>query len=147
MRVKILHRPRSCLISRAVTVNPVRVSNIQRLLVRRKAKPIRTPEPICNSSHIARSQIEAIDVGAKLRLRSKALLEAIYRIGEPDATVRMYNHIVERTELTPVEVIENCASLEWRVNIHVNQATARFFRALSAEQNPRVVVDASVAHV
>jgi len=101
-------------------MNPISVSDIQRLLVRREANPIRTTEAISNYSNISRHRIEAIDLRAKLWFRSEALLKPVDWVCEPDTTVCVQDDIVERVELATVEIVEKSAGGIWGRWVHVN---------------------------
>lgn len=68
-------------------MDPIRVSEVKRLLVGRETYPIRAAKAVCDYSHVARGWVKAIDLRAKLGRGSEALLEAVDGICKPDAAV------------------------------------------------------------
>lgn len=96
-----MRRPRA--IRAPVPVDPVRVRDVARLLIRAETDAIRPAEPVCNSPDTPRRRIEAVDLVGQLRARADALLGPVYGVCEPDAAVRVDDDVVGGVERPGVE--------------------------------------------
>lgn len=125
----------------------IRISDIQRLLIRRKAQAIRLADPIRNSTHVARPGIVPIHLARQLRARPDVLLVAVRRVREPDAPVGMHHDVVDRVEPPPVVVADDGLRAVRRCRLHVHQPAGVRERALLAEEHSFAVVDSAVGHL
>ena len=123
----------------------LRIRNIHRPLIRRKANAVRPTKPIRHSSDISARGIKAIDLVRQLRRRADALLGAVDGIGEPDGPVRVHDDdVVGRVEAPAVVVVQQHLGLVRWGGCHVGQAAGHGARALGAEEDAVFVVDAAV---
>lgn len=142
-----VHRRRTSRVPRAIPVNKVRVRDIKCSLIRRKAQPVRSPEPIGHDTDIARRGIEPIYMLRELWFGPKPLFIAVNGIGEPDRAVRMDDDVVGGVEGPAVVVVEQGGGFVRAFGFHVDEA-ARFAEgALRAEDEAVAVVRAAVSHV
>ena len=123
----------------------LRIRNIHRPLIRRKANAVRPTKPIRHSSDISARGIKAIDLVRQLRRRADALLGAVDGIGEPDGPVRAHDDdVVGRVEAPAVVVVQQHFGLVRWGGCHVGQAAGHGARALGAEEDAVFVFDAAV---
>ena len=129
-------------------LNSVRIRDIRRLLIRRKANPIRLPEPIRHNPNIARPGlgVVAVHLTRQFRQRPEGLLEAITRVREPDRAIRMDDDVIDGIEPAPVVIVHDRLGFIGRVAGHVDEASRVGVCALGAEEDTILVVDPAIAH-
>lgn len=127
-------------------MNPIRIRDIHRPLIRTKANAVRPPKPIRHSPYGFPRRIKAIYLARQPWLVPKAAIKSVHGIGKPDRPVRMNHHVINRVELPAVEGAQQSLRLEWRLGIHVDQTPPVLPVALCTEQYPLLVVDGPVGH-
>lgn len=125
----------------------IRIRDIHRLFIRRKAQAIRLADAVRNSAHVARLRIVPIHLARQLRPRADVLLVTVRRVREPDAPVGAHYDVVDRVEPPPVVVADDRLRAVRRRRLHVRQSPGVRERALLAEEHPVAVVDAAVGHL
>lgn len=63
-----------------------------------EADAIGATEAVSHDANVARRWVKAVHLLGKLGFGPEALLVAIDGVGEPDGTVRVYDHVVWRVE-------------------------------------------------
>lgn len=84
-------------------MNPIRIRDVARPLIRAEANPIRPPEPVRHRPNPPRRRVEAVDLVRQLGRRADALFSAVRGVGEPDAAVRVDDDVVGGVEGAGVE--------------------------------------------
>lgn len=133
--------------ARAVAVDVVRVSDVERVFVRSKGDAVGAAEAVGDDADVTRARVEAVDVLGQLRLGPEALLVAVDGVGEPDAAVRVDDDVVGRVEGSAVVVVEEGSSLVRALGFHVDETAGLAQRALCAEDETVAVVSPAVGHV
>ena len=75
-------------------MNEIGVGYVNCRFVGGKANSVGSSKAICNDSDIACRWVEAVDELGEYRSRTETLFVAVYRVGEPDGTVRVDDDIV-----------------------------------------------------
>lgn len=88
-------------------MNPVRVGDVDNLLVRREADAIWAAESVGYGADASGVWIVSVDLVRKLRAGTVALLEAVDRIGEPDTAIAVDDNVIDGIEVASVEVIQH----------------------------------------
>lgn len=106
----------------AISMDSVRVRNVNGLLVRREADAIGPPEAIRDNADIAGRGHEAVNVLRQLGLRTETLLVAVYGVCEPDRTVGVNNDVIGGVERPGIVIVYKGASAVWALGFHVDKA-------------------------
>ena len=130
----------------AVTVNEVRVGNVDDFLGWGKADAVWSAEAVRHDADIARFRDEAVDVLRELWFGPEALLVAVDGVGEPDGAVRMDDDVVGGVEGARVEIVEDGGGFVGAFGFHVDQPGWFFQAALCAEDEAFAVVCAAIGH-
>lgn len=130
----------------AVTVDEVRVGDVDRVLPRSERDAVRPAEAVGDDADVAGGRVEAVDVLGQLRFGPEALLVAVDRVGEPDGTVGVDDDVVGGVEGPPVVIVEKGRRLVGALGFHVDEAGGFAQGALRTEDQAIAVIGPAVGH-
>lgn len=130
-----------------VAMYQVRISHIQRFLIRSERDAIGTTEPVRDDADIARGGVEAVDVLGELRFRPKPLLVAVDGVGEPNRAVGMHDDVVGGVEGAAVVVVQKRGGLVRALRLHVDEPAGFPETPLRAQDQAVAEVRPAVGHV
>ena len=79
-------------------MDQVGVANVYSLFPGRETDSIRSSESICHNANVARGRIKAVYMLGKLGFGPEPLFVAVYRVCEPDRSVRVNDNVIGRIE-------------------------------------------------
>lgn len=136
------------LLHNTMTPKPGRISQINRLLIRRKTDSIRLNKPIRQRPNRPSLWHKPINLYRQTWLRAISMLKPIHGIRKPDRAITMHHHIIHRVKRPSVEIPNHKLHIMRMSSRHLIQPAGKLRGPLCAEQDAAVVlvVYPAVAH-